>query len=145
MIIRFFLTIITITSLICCNKNDINDNLIVCLENDDIKNCIKGTWHLTQINGGFNQPIIYNRNDITWNININNSIVTIKNEIDFHVGVTPEFVNNHSGTYNFTLEEDNNEYSFVVENRKGIIHFYEGKLIIDYGAALDDVQYTFQK
>ncbi|WP_075343341.1 hypothetical protein [Tenacibaculum agarivorans] len=106
---------------------------------------LDGTWIMTVIQGGLFPDITYNNEEITWHINTNKKIITISNTIDQFDGIDKNFVNNYPGEYSYTIMTEEGFDQLIVGQRKGTITITEGKLIIDYGIAFDDVRYTFKR
>ena len=89
---------------------------ISCKNNDSSKNTIAGKWNVTEIIGGFSQPKSYEKENFTWEFDVENKTVTI---------INTEFL--------------------IVDDRKGTIYYTEEGLKIDYGIAFDDIAYIFKR
>ncbi len=129
-----------VVCLLCCSF------VFSCKEPDDLANSIEGKWNVTQVIGGFSQPINYDFGDITWFFNLDNKTVTIENNVDvFNTYFIPSFSKNQGGVYNFEIITENNIDYFRVGDRKGIISFNEQGLMINYGIESDDFAYIFKR
>lgn len=114
-----------------------------CEDKEIIIDDINGNWSIIQVDGGLMQSINYNTNVIVWNIDLNTNTLVINNTLNTNVSSTPNFNNNESGSYDFTIEQ--NEFGndvLVVGDRRGVMSFNEEKLVINYGIEYDDIQFT---
>ena len=122
----------TVLSFFSCSKS----------ENDVLQDSLVGTWSLVTIEGGLAQPVTYSKGEIVWFVNFDNNTITIKNSVEHNVGIQQNFSLNHTGVYDFSIITENDNEILVVGERKGTIKKEQGKFIIDYGVAFDDVRYT---
>ena len=134
---RITFLLISIICFINCSKNNESQ--------EELDVSFTGVWHLVRIDGGFSASINYEKEQITWTINSDKKTITIKNTVDNYVGVLAIFANNHSGTYSYTIEKENNFEYLIVEGKKGVMNYTNEGLEIDYGLAVDDVRYTFKR
>ncbi len=117
-----------------------------CSDDEKQEPLITFTGVLNLIKIEANIPNInYDKGQITWTVNTDKKTITIKNTVDNYVGVLAIFANNHSGTYSYTIEKENNFEYLIVEGKKGVMNYTNEGLEIDYGLAVDDVRYTFKR
>jgi hypothetical protein len=124
----------------------VNICFMSCEDNSKSENTLEGKWNVTQIIGGFAQPVNYEEGSFTWTFNFDNKTVTIVNiSQPFDTLYSPTFINNRGGNYSFEIVTENNIDYLIVEGRKGTIIFTKTGLTIDYGIAFDDIAYIFKR
>lgn len=115
-------------------------------DNNLTETTIAGKWNVIQTIGGAFQPRDYEKGSFTWEFNMTQKAVTIVNGTNIDDSLTPpSFINNRGGTYSFEIVEENDVNFLVVGNRKGSIKLENNKLTLDYGVAVDDIGYVFER